>query len=157
MYCDGLRLHGSIGAAEVSVIITNGHTLSSVHDNQRRLQRRRRRQSIVSSVIPIAKRHFPACSIKSRLCSLSHHSLSGVGPIFFPVHPTLVFIFDQFQRSYISPISWWLGRILFLCPARQWGSDSRLACLQLRLEVLPQRKNHGIGVLCISQVSGENQ
>ena len=137
IYCDGLGL-----AAEVSVTITNGH--------------RRRRRTIVSSVIPISKSHFPARSINPGCVPYPTPPCQCIRPISCPVRGHY-----QFQRSCISPTFWWFGRILFLSPARQWGSDSRLACLQSRLEVLLYRKNHGIEVLnyghCVIQVSRDNQ
>ena len=59
----------------------------------------------------------------------------------------------RFQRSYISSISGGSEEFSF--------SDSGLACLQLRLEVLPRKEKPWIEVLncghCISQVSRENQ
>ena len=74
-------LHGNIGAAEVSVSIMNGHTLSSVHDTRRRLQR-------PQCYVPIAKQ-FPARSIKSRLRFLSQYSLLMYRAHFLPstFHP----------------------------------------------------------------------
>ena len=107
IYCDGLGL-----AAEVSVTITNGH--------------RRRRRTIVSSVIPILKCHFPVYSMK---VPYPTSPCQHIGFILCPARPTLVVIFNRFQRSYISPISWRLRITLFLRPARQWGSDFRLACV----------------------------